>query len=154
MTWLRLLTDFVLLLFRSFLITPYTANDLDVMTLSKLEACMMAFPGVSIVVSHDRSFLDKVATHILAFPDSAYDKQGRPNKVEFYTGNYSDFLDYKQHKYQEQLKAEKKQAAAAVSSSSSSSNNASSSSSSSKSSKSSSSGEKEKKKKKKIKMSQ
>ena len=42
-------------------------NDLDVETLSSLEAALLEFPGCSVVISHDRMFLDRVATHILAW---------------------------------------------------------------------------------------
>jgi energy-dependent translational throttle protein EttA len=42
-------------------------NDLDVETLSSLENALLEFPGCAVVISHDRMFLDRVATHILAF---------------------------------------------------------------------------------------
>jgi ATP-binding cassette ChvD family protein len=58
-------------------------NDLDVETLRALEEALLAFPGCAIVISHDRWFLDRIATHILAFEgDSA---------VEFYEGSYSEY---------------------------------------------------------------
>lgn len=58
-------------------------NDLDVETLRALEEAILAFPGVAIVVSHDRWFLDRIATHILAF-------EGDSNTV-FFDGNYSEY---------------------------------------------------------------
>ncbi|MDG2140462.1 MAG: energy-dependent translational throttle protein EttA [Gammaproteobacteria bacterium] len=58
-------------------------NDLDVETLRALEEGLLAFPGSVIVVSHDRWFLDRICTHILAF-------EGESNVV-FHEGNYSDY---------------------------------------------------------------
>jgi ATPase subunit of ABC transporter with duplicated ATPase domains len=59
------------------------SNDLDVETLRALEEGLMSFPGSAIVVSHDRWFLDRICTHILAFEGDS--------KVTFYEGNYSDY---------------------------------------------------------------
>ncbi|MEY3660563.1 MAG: hypothetical protein RLZZ169_1388, partial [Pseudomonadota bacterium] len=58
-------------------------NDLDVETLRALEEALLAFPGTIIVVSHDRWFLDRIATHILAFEGDS--------EVIFHTGNYADY---------------------------------------------------------------
>jgi sulfate-transporting ATPase len=58
-------------------------NDLDVETLRALEEALLAFPGTVIVVSHDRWFLDRIATHILAFEGDS--------EVVFHEGNYSDY---------------------------------------------------------------
>ncbi|MGH7120256.1 MAG: energy-dependent translational throttle protein EttA [Acetobacteraceae bacterium] len=58
-------------------------NDLDVETLRALEEALMAFAGSAVVVSHDRWFLDRLATHILAFED-----EGR---VEWFAGNFQDY---------------------------------------------------------------
>ncbi|MDD9891167.1 MAG: energy-dependent translational throttle protein EttA [Gammaproteobacteria bacterium] len=58
-------------------------NDLDVETLRALEEGLLAFPGCAIVVSHDRWFLDRVCTHILAFEGDS--------EVVFHEGNYSDY---------------------------------------------------------------
>jgi ATP-binding cassette ChvD family protein len=58
-------------------------NDLDVETLRALEDAMLEFPGTVLVVSHDRWFLDRIATHILA-----YEGEGR---VEFFEGNYQEY---------------------------------------------------------------
>ena len=58
-------------------------NDLDVETLRALEEALLAFPGCAVVISHDRYFLDRIATHILAFEgDSA---------VVWFEGNYEDY---------------------------------------------------------------
>ena len=58
-------------------------NDLDVNTLRALEEALTAFAGCAIVVSHDRWFLDRVATHILAFEEDG--------QVAFHIGNWSDY---------------------------------------------------------------
>jgi energy-dependent translational throttle protein EttA len=58
-------------------------NDLDVETLRALEEALLAFPGCALVISHDRWFLDRVATHILAFEDSG--------EVVWHEGNYQDY---------------------------------------------------------------
>ncbi|KPV44842.1 ABC transporter ATP-binding protein, partial [Kouleothrix aurantiaca] len=60
-------------------------NDLDVNTLRALEEAIEQFAGCAIVVSHDRWFLDRVATHILAF-------EGESN-VRWHIGNFSDYED-------------------------------------------------------------
>jgi len=58
-------------------------NDLDIETLRALDEGLLAFPGTVIVVSHDRWFLDRIATHILAFEGGS--------EVVFHEGNYSDY---------------------------------------------------------------
>jgi len=58
-------------------------NDLDVETLRALETALLDFPGCGIVISHDRWFLDRIATHILAFEGDSH--------VEFFAGNYEDY---------------------------------------------------------------
>jgi len=58
-------------------------NDLDVNTLRSLEEAIENFAGCAIVVSHDRWFLDRVATHILAFEGDS--------QVKWFEGNYSDY---------------------------------------------------------------
>ena len=59
------------------------SNDLDVETLRALEEALLEFPGSAIVISHDRWFLDRIATHILAFEGDSH--------VEFYQGNYQEY---------------------------------------------------------------
>jgi energy-dependent translational throttle protein EttA len=59
------------------------SNDLDVETLRALEEALLVFPGSAIVVSHDRWFLDRIATHILAFEGDS--------KVTWFAGNYSEY---------------------------------------------------------------
>ena len=59
------------------------SNDLDVETLRALEEAILAFPGCVMVISHDRWFLDRIATHILAFEGNS--------EVVFHEGNYSDY---------------------------------------------------------------
>ncbi len=58
-------------------------NDLDVETLRALEDAVQAFPGSAMVISHDRWFLDRIATHILAYEDDG--------SVVFHEGNYSEY---------------------------------------------------------------
>ncbi len=59
------------------------SNDLDVETLRSLEEALLDFPGAAIVISHDRWFLDRVATHILAYEDDS--------QAVFFEGNYSEY---------------------------------------------------------------
>ena len=66
-------------------------NDLDVETLRALEDAILAFPGCVVVISHDRWFLDRIATHILAFEGNS--------EVVWFEGNYQDYAeDYKRRK--------------------------------------------------------
>ena len=58
-------------------------NDLDVETLRSLEEALLAFAGSVLVISHDRWFLDRIATHILAFEGDSH--------VEWFEGNYADY---------------------------------------------------------------
>jgi ATP-binding cassette ChvD family protein len=63
-------------------------NDLDVETLRALEEAILTFPGCALVISHDRWFLDRIATHILAFEGNS--------QIEFFSGNYQEYeLDRK-----------------------------------------------------------
>jgi ATP-binding cassette ChvD family protein len=59
-------------------------NDLDVETLRALEEALLDFPGCAVVISHDRWFLDRVATHMLAFEDDS--------QVVWFEGNFADYL--------------------------------------------------------------
>ncbi|MGH8528467.1 MAG: energy-dependent translational throttle protein EttA [Nevskiales bacterium] len=61
------------------------SNDLDVETLRALEDALLAFPGCALVISHDRWFLDRIATHILAFEDSG--------ETVWHEGNYREYED-------------------------------------------------------------
>ncbi|NAR18529.1 energy-dependent translational throttle protein EttA [Acinetobacter haemolyticus] len=63
------------------------SNDLDIETLRALEDAILVFPGTVMVVSHDRWFLDRIATHILSFENE---------QPEFYTGNYAEYEAYRQ----------------------------------------------------------
>ncbi len=66
-------------------------NDLDVDTLRALEEALVTFPGCAVVISHDRWFLDRIATHMLAFEGDSH--------VEWFEGNYQDYeKDYKRRK--------------------------------------------------------
>lgn len=61
-------------------------NDLDVETLRALENALLEFPGCAMVISHDRWFLDRVATHILDYRDEG--------KINFFEGNYTDYASW------------------------------------------------------------
>jgi energy-dependent translational throttle protein EttA len=66
-------------------------NDLDIETLRALEEALVAFPGCAVVISHDRWFLDRIATHILAFEGDS--------QVAWFEGNYQEYVeDYKRRK--------------------------------------------------------
>jgi sulfate-transporting ATPase len=58
-------------------------NDLDVETLRALEQALLEFPGCAVIITHDRWFLDRIATHILAFEDDSH--------VEWFEGNFQDY---------------------------------------------------------------
>ena len=62
-------------------------NDLDVETLSSLEEALLTFPGCSVVTSHDRFFLDRVATHILAWEGT----DDEPGRWFWFEGNFDDY---------------------------------------------------------------
>ena len=59
------------------------SNDLDIETLRALEEAILSFPGCVMVISHDRWFLDRVSTHILAYEDNS--------KITFFEGNYTEY---------------------------------------------------------------
>ncbi len=60
-------------------------NDLDIETLRALEEALLSFPGCAVVISHDRWFLDRIATHILAFEGNS--------EVVWFEGNYSEYVE-------------------------------------------------------------
>jgi sulfate-transporting ATPase len=60
-------------------------NDLDIETLRALEDALLAFPGCAVVISHDRWFLDRIATHILAFEGNS--------EVHWFEGNYQEYVE-------------------------------------------------------------
>jgi energy-dependent translational throttle protein EttA len=64
-------------------------NDLDVETLSSLEAALEDFPGCAVIISHDRFFLDRIATHILSFEGDSH--------VEWFEGNFESYEEDKKH---------------------------------------------------------
>ena len=65
-------------------------NDLDIETLSALEAALEDFAGCAVVISHDRFFLDRLATHILAFEGDSH--------VEWFEGNFEDYEEDKKRR--------------------------------------------------------
>lgn len=62
-------------------------NDLDIETLRALENALLEFPGCAMVISHDRWFLDRIATHILDYQDEGH--------VEFFEGNFTEYEEWK-----------------------------------------------------------
>ncbi|OAT50195.1 ATP-binding component of an ABC superfamily transporter [Providencia heimbachae ATCC 35613] len=62
-------------------------NDLDIETLRALENALLEFPGCAMVISHDRWFLDRIATHIIDYQDEG--------NITFFEGNFSEYEDYK-----------------------------------------------------------
>ena len=70
------------------------SNDLDVETLRALEDALLEFPGCAMVISHDRWFLDRIATHILAFEGDSH--------VEFFPGNYKEYEEDKKRRLGEE----------------------------------------------------
>ena len=65
-------------------------NDLDVETLGALESALEDFPGCAVVISHDRFFLDRLATHILAFEGDS--------QVEWFEGNFEAYEEDKKRR--------------------------------------------------------
>ncbi len=65
-------------------------NDLDTETLSALEAALEDFPGCAVIISHDRFFLDRIATHMLAFEGDSH--------VEWFEGNFADYEEDKKRR--------------------------------------------------------
>src|ERR1700719_4469237 len=66
-------------------------NDLDIETLRALEEALLSFPGCAVVISHDRWFLDRIATHILAFEGDS--------QVMWFEGNYQEYVeDYRRRR--------------------------------------------------------
>jgi len=70
------------------------SNDLDIETLRALEDALLEFPGNAFVISHDRWFLDRIATHILAFEGDSH--------VEFFAGNYKEYEEDKKRRLGEE----------------------------------------------------
>ncbi len=74
-------------------------NDLDVETLRALEGAILDFPGCAAIISHDRWFLDRVTTHILAFEGNS--------RVTWFDGNYSDYEDDYKRRFGDTVKPER-----------------------------------------------
>ena len=70
-------------------------NDLDVDTLRALESGLESFPGCAVVISHDRWFLDRIATHVLAFEGDS--------EVRWFEGNFTEYEDYKKRELGENV---------------------------------------------------
>jgi sulfate-transporting ATPase len=74
-------------------------NDLDVETLRALEEAILNFPGCAVVISHDRWFLDRIATHILAFEGNS--------QATWFDGNYSDYEEDYKRRHGDSVKPER-----------------------------------------------
>ena len=68
-------------------------NDLDVDTLRALEEALLEFPGCAVIITHDRWFLDRIATHILAFEGDSH--------VEWFEGNYQSYEEDRRRRFGE-----------------------------------------------------
>jgi len=97
----RLLLAKILAKPSNFLILDEPTNDLDMETLDLLEEYLSDYPGTLLLVSHDRDFLDRITTHILAFEGDGH--------VQLYAGGYTDYLY--QRKTPEVIKREQKKSA-------------------------------------------
>jgi energy-dependent translational throttle protein EttA len=71
-------------------------NDIDVETLRALEEALLSFPGCAMIISHDRWFLDRIATHILAFEGDS--------SVSFFTGNFTEYEEDRIHRLGDKAK--------------------------------------------------
>lgn len=80
----------------NFLILDEPTNDLDILTLNVLEDFLQEFPGVLVVVSHDRYFMDKIIDHLFVFEGDG--------KTRDFPGSYSDYREYKKLEQQEKSK--------------------------------------------------
>lgn len=76
------------------------SNDLDVETLRALEDALLEYAGSVLVISHDRWFLDRIATHILAFEGDSH--------VEFFSGNYQEYEEDKRRRLGEEASQPKR----------------------------------------------
>ncbi len=74
-------------------------NDLDVDTLRALEDALDRYPGCAVVISHDRWFLDRIATHILAFEGNS--------QVRWFEGNFSEYEDFRQREFGDEAQPHK-----------------------------------------------
>ena len=70
------------------------SNDLDVDTLRALEEALIAFPGCAMVISHDRWFLDRICTHLLAFEGDSQVHEYARGKVRWFEGNWSEYEQF------------------------------------------------------------
>ena len=88
------------------LILDEPTNDLDIVTLNVLESFLMDFPGVLLVVSHDRYFMDKIVDHLFVFRGNAI--------IEDFPGNYSDFRAYDSSQPKHETSVEKSDSSKAL----------------------------------------
>ncbi|HNZ67631.1 MAG TPA: energy-dependent translational throttle protein EttA, partial [Planctomycetota bacterium] len=84
----------------NFLLLDEPTNDLDVDTLRTLEDAIMEFPGCAMVISHDRWFLDRIATHIISFEGDS--------QVTWFEGNYNAYEEFQKEKLGDEYKGPKR----------------------------------------------
>mmetsp|Transcript_13083 Transcript_13083/g.52039 ORF Transcript_13083/g.52039 Transcript_13083/m.52039 type:complete len:133 (+) Transcript_13083:1186-1584(+) len=77
----------------NFLVLDEVTNDLDLQTLTLLENFLLDYSGVLVVVSHDRFFMDRIASHLFIFEGDG--------KIQDFNGNFSDYLDVRREKIPE-----------------------------------------------------
>lgn len=76
-----------------FMLTDELTNDADAFLIRNLEDALLSFAGCAVIVSHDIAFLNRVATHILAFEGDDV-----PGQVTFFEGNFSAYLEDKKRR--------------------------------------------------------
>jgi len=83
----------------NFLILDEPTNDLDIVTLNVLEEFLLEYPGCILIVSHDRYFIDKIATHLFIFEGNG--------KIKDFNGDYTEYRDWQKEQEREKRKQEK-----------------------------------------------
>lgn len=76
------------------LLADEITNDADAGLIRNMEEALLSFAGCAVIVSHDRAFLDRIATHILAFEGDLV-----PGQVTFFHGNFSSYLEDKKRRF-------------------------------------------------------
>lgn len=83
----------------NFLILDEPTNDLDIVTLNILEEFLLEYPGCILIVSHDRYFIDKIATHLFVFEGNG--------KIKDFNGDYTEYREWQKEQEREKRKQEK-----------------------------------------------
>lgn len=90
----------------NFLILDEPTNDLDIVTLNILEEFLLDYPGCILIVSHDRYFIDKIATHLFVFEGNG--------KIKDFNGDYTEYREWQKEQDREKRKQEKAEQAQVV----------------------------------------